>query len=110
MNLRQHARLSGERIGLASIGAHLECSPRSDASRVEGGTVRVSVVRGGGRLRILIENPFDPDSPSRPGTGIGLRNVRERLAARWGGEALFAAKKLTDRFLVVISVPAERAA
>jgi two-component system sensor histidine kinase AlgZ len=80
------------------------------ASRVEGGTVRVSVARGGGRLRILIENPFDPDSPSRPGTGIGLRNVRERLAARWGPEALFAAKKLTDRFLVVISVPAERAA
>ena len=80
------------------------------ASRVEGGTVRVSVARGGGRLRILIENPFDPDSPSRPGTGIGLRNVRERLAARWGAEALFAAKKLTDRFLVVISVPAERAA
>src|SRR5262245_2242162 len=80
------------------------------ASRVEGGTVRVSVARGGGRLRILIENPVDPDSPSRPGTGIGLRNVRERLAARWGAEALFAAKKLTDRFLVVISVPAERAA
>jgi len=80
------------------------------ASRVEGGTVRVNVVRGGGRLRILIENPFDPDSPSRPGAGIGLRNVRERLAARWGAEALFAAKKLTDRFLVVISVPAEKAA
>src|SRR5262245_27928649 len=80
------------------------------ASRLEGGTVRVSVARGGGRLRILIENPFDPDSPSRPGTGIGLGNVGERLAARWGAEALFAAKKLTDRFLVVISVPAERTA
>jgi hypothetical protein len=80
------------------------------ASRVEGGTVRVSVARGGGRVRILIENPFDPESPSRPGTGIGLKNVRERLAARWGEEALFAAKRLTDRFLVVISVPAEKTA
>lgn len=80
------------------------------ASRLEGGTVRVSVARGGGRLRILIENPFDPDSPSRPGTGIGLRNVRERLAARWGADALFAATRMADRFLVVISVPAGRAA
>lgn len=80
------------------------------ATRVEGGTVRVSSARGGGRLRILIENPYDPEAPSRPGTGLGLANVRQRLAARWGQEGLFAAKKLADRFLVVISVPAELSA
>jgi hypothetical protein len=80
------------------------------ATRVEGGTVRVSSARGGGRLRILIENPYDPEAPSRPGTGLGLANVRQRLAARWGPDGLFAAKKLADRFLVVISVPAEIAA
>jgi signal transduction histidine kinase len=80
------------------------------ATRVEGGTVRVGVSCGAGRLRILIENPFDPDSPSRPGGGLGLQNVRQRLTARYGEEGLFAAKRLADRFLVVISVPAEMAA
>jgi LytS/YehU family sensor histidine kinase len=63
-----------------------------------------------GRLRILIENPFDPDAPARPGTGVGLANVRQRLAAKWGADGLFAAKRLADRYLVVISVPAEAAA
>ena len=80
------------------------------ASCVDGGTVRVGVRCAAGRLRIMVENPLDPDSPTRPGAGVGLANVRRRLAARWGGEALFAAKRVADRYLVVISVPAERAA
>ena len=77
------------------------------ASRVEGGTLRVGVACGAGRLRIMIENPLDPEGPARPGGGRGLANVRQRLAARYGEEALFAAKRLADRYLVVISVPAE---
>ena len=80
------------------------------ATCVDGGTVRVGVRCAAGRLRILVENPLDPDSPSRPGGGLGLTNVRRRLAARWGVDAFFAAKRLEDRYLVVISVPAERAA
>jgi LytS/YehU family sensor histidine kinase len=54
-----------------------------------------------------IENPFDPESPVRPGSGRGIANVRQRLAARYGDSAMFAAKPLGDRYLVVISVPAE---
>jgi LytS/YehU family sensor histidine kinase len=77
------------------------------ATRVEGGTVRLNVACAAGRLRILIENPLDPDSPSPPGGGVGLSNVRQRLTARYGHDALFAAKRLSDHFLVVISVPAE---
>lgn len=80
------------------------------ASRIEGGKVRVSVACSAGRLRILIENPLDPDTPTWSGMGVGLANVRKRLAARWGQEGLFAAKRLADRFLVVISVPAELSA
>jgi sensor histidine kinase YesM len=80
------------------------------ASCVDGGTVRVGVRCAAGRLRIMVENPLDPESPPRPGGGLGLANVRRRLEARWGGEALFAARRVDDRYLVVISVPAERAA
>src|SRR5215472_1839105 len=49
------------------------------ATRVEGGIVRLGVACGAGRLRILIENPYDPESPPRPGSGRGLVKVRQRL-------------------------------
>jgi LytS/YehU family sensor histidine kinase len=77
------------------------------ATRIEGGVIRLEARRTGNRLRIVIENPFDPDAPARAGTGVGLPNVRRRLAARYGSDALFAARRLSDRYLVVLSVPAE---
>ena len=73
---------------------------------VEGGTVRLEARRAGGRLRIVVENPFDPEAPARPRSGLGLRIVRERLAALYGTDAIFAAKKVDGRHLAIISVPA----
>ncbi len=73
---------------------------------VEGGVVRLEARRAGHRLRIVIENPFDPDAPARPRDGLGLKIVRERLAALYGSEAIFAAKRLEGRHLAVISIPA----
>ena len=32
--------------------------------------------RTGRQLRLSVENPFDPESPGRPGVGLGLANVR----------------------------------
>jgi LytS/YehU family sensor histidine kinase len=77
------------------------------ATTVEGGVIRLEARRTGNRLRVLIENPCDPDAPPRRGTGLGLANVRRRLAARYGSDALFAARRLADRYLVVLSVPAQ---
>jgi two-component system, LytTR family, sensor histidine kinase AlgZ len=77
------------------------------AGTVEGGVIRLEARRTGNRLRILIENPCDPDAPPTRGTGLGLVNVRRRLSARYGSDALFAARRLADRYLVVLSVPAE---
>jgi signal transduction histidine kinase len=77
------------------------------ATRIEGGVIRLEVRRTAGRLRIVIENPFDPDAPAPRGNGVGLANVRQRLAARYGSDALFAARRLADRYLVVLSVPAQ---
>jgi hypothetical protein len=79
------------------------------ATTVQGGVIRLEARRTGNRLRILIENTCDPDAPPRRGTGLGLVNVRQRLAARYGTDALFAARRLADRYLVVLSVPAELA-
>jgi sensor histidine kinase YesM len=76
------------------------------ATLVEGGTVRLEARRAGNRLRIVVENPFDPESPARPRSGLGLKIVRDRLHALYGADAIFAAKRLEGRHLAVISVPA----
>jgi signal transduction histidine kinase len=78
------------------------------ATSVQGGVIRLEARRAASRLRILVENPFDPEAPSRRGTGLGLSNVRQRLHARYGSEAIFAAKRLENRYLAVISLPAQQ--
>jgi two-component system sensor histidine kinase AlgZ len=76
------------------------------ATLAEGGAVRLEASRAGNRLRIVIENPFDPDAPPRPSSGLGLKMVRDRLAALYGPDAMFAARRLEGRHLAVISIPA----
>ena len=71
-----------------------------------GGAVRLEASRSGSRLRIVIENPFDPEAPASPRGGLGLKIVRDRLAAVYGSDAIFAAKRLEGRHLAIISIPA----
>ncbi|HEY7863719.1 MAG TPA: histidine kinase [Thermoanaerobaculia bacterium] len=77
------------------------------AKTLEGGYVRVEIRRAGGRLRILVANPADPEAEASRGTGTGLSNVRQRLRARYGENAFFAAKRVAENWLVVISLPVE---
>ena len=49
------------------------------ATLTEGGVARLQAERTGHRIRIVIENPFDPDAPPRPRSGLGLKIVRDRL-------------------------------
>jgi two-component system, LytTR family, sensor histidine kinase AlgZ len=72
----------------------------------EGGAVRLEASRAGNRLRIVIENPYDPQAPvRRPHGGLGQKIVRDRLDALYGGEAIFAARRLENRHLAIISIP-----
>src|SRR5437879_1691988 len=50
----------------------------------EGGDVRLAVQRQNGRLAILVENSWDPEAPPRRPGGLGLKNVQQRLEARYG--------------------------
>jgi two-component system sensor histidine kinase AlgZ len=77
------------------------------ATRPEGGVLRIEARTDGRRMRISVENPFDPDAPARPGVGVGLANVRRRLLAGYGDRALVDAQRSEDRFRVAISMPAE---
>ncbi|MDQ3170731.1 MAG: histidine kinase [Acidobacteriota bacterium] len=78
------------------------------ATLVQGGTVRVTASRDGERVELTVENAFDPDG-RRPGTGVGLTNVRERLEAAYRGLATIRAETIPADdpiFKVSISLPA----
>lgn len=75
------------------------------ATLVEGGEISLQgrVSRDG--VRFEIENPFDPDAPSDRRTGIGLRNVRDRLAARYGASAKLDITIEENRYRVTLWLP-----
>lgn len=81
------------------------------ATLVDGGLVRIAVTREADRASITVENAFDPEG-RRPGTGVGLANVRERLEAAYRGRASVRAEAIPGEgdapsfFKVWISVPA----
>lgn len=78
------------------------------AHLVEGGWIRLDVSAANGVLSVVVENLFDPDAPPRRKGGVGLANVRQRLAARYGPQASFEARANGDRFRVAIALPLEK--
>jgi len=76
------------------------------AELVDGGHIDVQAGRQGDRLTILLENPCDPERRSRSGAGVGLANVRGRLAAAFGADARVTAAERDGRFHVELSLPA----
>jgi len=74
---------------------------------VNGGTVAIRVERRGSHVLIVVRNPVDPDRPAGRGHGIGLQNVRNRLAALYGGEAHIDVDARPDEFQVTLHLPAD---
>ena len=56
-------------------------------------------------MSIVIENPRDPEAKSGRGGGVGLENVRRRLAVTFPGAARMDAAATTDHFRVEIDLP-----
>jgi LytS/YehU family sensor histidine kinase len=79
------------------------------AQRLEGGLVRIEAERSGPELRIAISNPRDSDAPERRGTGIGLQNVKRRLAALHGSDATLEVTRSDAAFRVELRLPASHA-
>jgi LytS/YehU family sensor histidine kinase len=76
---------------------------------IEGGSIKLDIHSQNGALSIAVENSFDPDSPPRPRGGVGLANVRQRLATRHGSLASFEVRTEGNRYRVAITMPVERA-
>jgi two-component system, LytTR family, sensor histidine kinase AlgZ len=75
------------------------------ASMVDGGTIDIVATLENHMLRIVIDNPADPDRPDARGEGIGLENARGRLSAVSEGRALMHAGENDGQFHVVIELP-----
>jgi len=73
---------------------------------IEPGRIAIRAARAGSLLRIGVENDVDPDTPCVKGTGVGLENVRRRLAAAYGIEASTHWARDGARFRVELSLPA----
>ena len=76
------------------------------AQLLDGGEIRLEAERRGEELRIAIVNPRDKDAPGRKGAGIGLQNVRRRLAALHGGDAEVRVSATDESFRVELRLPA----
>jgi hypothetical protein len=76
------------------------------AMMAEGGDILISGRREHNLIRFSISNPFDPDAPSQVRDGIGLRNVRERLEARYGSAAKMQIEATERNYQVTLTFPA----
>ena len=76
------------------------------ATLVAGGDVTIVATRRGDRVEISVENSFDADG-RRPGTGIGLVNVRARLETSYAARATMKVTDSGSRFIVSLSLPLE---
>jgi two-component system sensor histidine kinase AlgZ len=84
------------------------------AGRLEGGSIRVEAAWRAGMVSIAIENSLDPDADSgaTPSSheGMGLANVKRRLAMRYGDDAEFETARTDGLYRVKIRLPCETAA
>lgn len=78
------------------------------ATLVDGGIIKVDGRVKAGLLEITVENGFDPDSPQPRRSGLGLRNVRNRLETRFGTEARLTASANENHFRAEMVVPCRR--
>jgi len=77
------------------------------ASMADGGWIRLYAQVEDGRLGITVDNDRDDEAPPRRKSGVGLKNVRSRLEARYGKDATLRIEPSEDQFRVSMTLPAE---
>ena len=73
---------------------------------VEGGEIRLKARRAGSLLLLAIANDIDDQCRPQRGTGLGLDNVRQRLAAAYGHEATLHCAREGQGFTAELVIPA----
>jgi two-component system LytT family sensor kinase len=69
-------------------------------------TISLEVVKENEYLKIVVKNPFDPET-SQPlkGTGFGLSSIQRRLYLLFGRQDLLKAVKDQNHFITTILIP-----
>ena len=75
------------------------------AHLLDRGVVHIRVEKRVATLVVTVDNPCDPDRPAGRGTGLGLRNVRQRLESLYGDEALLQTEENGGRFTARVTMP-----
>lgn len=61
-----------------------------------------------GFLRLELSNDFDPNQPSRRGTGVGLQNVSERIRIVYDGKGRLNRSVKENKFTVSLFIPTQK--
>ncbi|HWE07293.1 MAG TPA: histidine kinase [Rhizomicrobium sp.] len=77
------------------------------AMMAEGGEISIVSRCEHDQLRFSVSNPFDPEAPVQDRNGIGLRNVRARLEARYGAAAKMQIDATDSSYQVTLTIPAK---
>jgi sensor histidine kinase YesM len=75
------------------------------AGLLDGGVIRLDIARKNGSLSIAIENPRDADTSGADSRGVGLDNVRRRLAVMFGRDARLETRAEPGRFRAQLDLP-----
>ncbi len=75
-------------------------------------TIRLEATRDDEDLVVLVQDDGDGGHGGevRPGAGVGLNNVRQRLEALYGARGVLQATPLTRGFLAMVRLPLQRSA
>jgi hypothetical protein len=76
------------------------------AQRIEPGFVRIAATYGRDGLRVTVENSGAPGGQSVPGAGVGLENVRRRLAICYGPASDLRIDFQPETAIVELHIPA----
>ncbi len=78
------------------------------APLIDGGTVSIEGRLSGELLEIVLKNPYDTELAGKRGTGLGLRNVRERLKNMFADNAQVQISQSGGMFRVTLQLPCVR--
>lgn len=78
------------------------------AHRLEGGRIQLTSKLYDEILTIRVSNDTDQDRVSKPGEGVGISNVRERLRQTFEGRSSVHVEEEGERFTVTLRLPIRR--
>jgi len=76
------------------------------APMLEGGVIRIEARHHGALMKIVVENPFEKNG-TKHGAGVGINNVKMRLANLFNGEARLDVDETGGRFRIELQLPCD---